>query len=276
MLSQEKGVRTMLKDITLGQYLHGNSLLHRMDPRTKLNGVLFFMIALFVMDDMLTFGIMVVATLTVIFISRIPWKFFWRGIKPLLFIVVLTVVLQMFMVPGEVLWQWKMFHITKEGLRQALFMGSRLILLVSITSILTLTTTPIVLTNGIEAMLQPFKKIGVPAHELAMIMTIALRFVPTLVEETDKIMKAQASRGADFESGNLIERVKALLPILVPLFLSALKRAEELAMAMEARGYHGGEGRTSLRELKFSKLDAIGLIVPILLFAGVLYLRIRY
>lgn len=157
------------------------------------------------------------------------------------------------MTPGEIVWQWKFLHATKEGLTMALFMGTRLVLLVSITSLLTLTTTPIVLTDGIEQMLNPFKKIGVPAHELAMMMTIALRFIPTLIEETDKIMKAQAARGADFESGNLIKRVKALVPILVPLFLSAFKRADELALAMEARGYHGGEGRTRLKELKFAK-----------------------
>ena len=264
----------MLKDITFGQYLPGNSVLHRMDPRTKLNGTLFFMIALFVMDNMLTFTIMVAASHFVILLSHVPWKFFWRGIKPMMFLVVLTVLLQMLMVPGEVVWEWKFLHITKEGLKQALFMGSRLILLVSITSILTLTTTPIVLTNGIESMLNPFKKIGMPAHELAMMMTIALSFVPTLVEETDKIMKAQAARGADFESGNFIERAKALLPILIPLFLNAFKRADELAMAMEARGYRGGEGRTSLRELKFGKIDVVGMILPILLLATVIGLRI--
>lgn len=259
----------MLKDITIGQYLPGNSLLHRLDPRSKINGVLFYMIALFVINNFAGFWLMLAISLALILMIRVSISYFLKGIKPLLIIIILTVLLQAFMTPGEVVWQWKFLHATKEGLTMALFMATRLILLVSITSLLTLTTTPIILTDGIEQMLNPFKKIGIPAHELAMMMTIALRFIPTLIEETDKIMKAQTARGADFESGNIIKRVKALIPILVPLFLSAFKRADELALAMEARSYHGGEGRTRLKELKFQTIDyiAFGIAFLILLLA---------
>ena len=266
----------MLKDITIGQYLPGNSLLHRLDPRSKINGILFYMIALFVINNFAGFWLMLGISLVLITISRIPLNYFFKGIKPLIVIIILTVFLQAFMTPGEIVWHWKFLHATKEGLTMALFMGTRLVLLVSITSLLTLTTTPIVLTDGIEQMLNPFKKIGIPAHELAMMMTIALRFIPTLIEETDKIMKAQAARGADFESGNLIRRVKALVPILVPLFLSAFKRADELALAMEARGYHGGEGRTRLKELKFTKLDYIAFGASFLILAAAIITRFYF
>ena len=229
----------MLKDITIGQYLPGNSFLHKLDPRTKILAVLLYMIALFVVNNFWGLGAMLLLSVVVILISKIPLRFFFRGIKAIAFIVLLTVALQMFMTPGEALWQWGFLTITKEGIRQAIFMGTRLLLLVSLTSILTLTTTPISLTDGIENLLKPFQRFGMPAHELAMMMTIALRFIPTLVEETEKIMQAQAARGADFESGNLVERAKAMIPLLVPLFLNAFKRADELAMAMEARCYHG-------------------------------------
>lgn len=266
----------MLKDITIGQYLPGNSLLHRLDPRSKINGVLFYMIALFVINNFAGFWFMLAISLALILMSRISLSYFFKGIKPLLIIIILTVILQAFMTPGEIVWQWKFLHATKEGLTMALFMATRLILLVSITSLLTLTTTPIILTDGIEQMLNPFKKIGIPAHELAMMMTIALRFIPTLIEETDKIMKAQAARGADFESGNIIKRVKALIPILVPLFLSAFKRADELALAMEARSYHGGEGRTRLKELKFQTIDYIAFGVALLILLVAIITRLYF
>lgn len=266
----------MLKDITIGQYLPGNSLLHRLDPRSKINGVLFFMIALFVINNFAGFWLMVAVSLVLILISRIPLRYFLKGIKPLVLIIILTVILQALMTPGEIIWQWKFLHVTKEGLMQALFMGTRLVLLVSITSLLTLTTTPIVLTDGIEQMLKPFKKIGIPAHELAMMMTIALRFIPTLIEETDKIMKAQSARGADFESGNLLSRVKAMIPILVPLFLSAFKRADDLALAMEARGYHGGEGRTRLKELRLHGRDYAAFISAALLLGAAVMTRVFF
>ena len=247
----------MLKDITIGQYFPGNSCLHKLDPRTKIIAVLLYMISLFLVNNFWGLGAMLVMSLVVVSISRIPLRFFFRGIKAIVFIVLLTVALQMFMTPGETIWELGLLHITKEGVRQAVFMGVRLVLLVSVTSILTLTTTPISLTDGIENLLKPFQKMGVPAHELAMMMTIALRFIPTLVEETDKIMKAQSARGADFESGNLIQRAKAMIPLLVPLFLNAIKRADELALAMEARCYHGGEGRTRLKVLRYGAQDAI-------------------
>ena len=245
----------MLKDITIGQYLPGDSFLHKLDPRTKIMAVVVYMISLFVVNNFWGLGAMLVLSLAIVLISRIPLRFFFRGIKAIVFIVLLTVILQMFMTPGESLVELGFLKITKEGVHQAVFMGTRLVLLVSVTSILTLTTTPIALTDGIENLLKPFQKVGVPAHELAMMMTIALRFIPTLVEETDKIMKAQAARGANFDSGNIVEKVKALVPLLVPLFLSAFQRADELAIAMEARCYHGGANRTRLKALQYTKRD---------------------
>ena len=209
----------MLKDITIGQYLPGHSFLHKLDPRTKILAVMIYMISLFIVNNFCGLGAMLVLSIAVVLVSKIPLKFFFRGIKAIVFIVLLTVALQMFMTPGEPLWQWGFLTITREGVRQAIFMGTRLVLLVSVTSILTLNTTPISLTDGIENLLKPFQRFGMPAHELAMMMTIALRFIPTLVEETEKIMKAQSARGADFESGNLIDRAKAMIPLLVPLFL---------------------------------------------------------
>lgn len=250
----------MLKDITIGQYISGHSFLHKMDPRSKIVAVMLYMIALFVINNGVGYGFIIGLSIFIVLISQVPLRFFLKGLKPMVFIVVLTVVLQMFMTPGDVLWQWGFLRLTREGIRQALFMGTRLILLVGITSVLTLTTTPISLTDGIEQLLKPLSKIGLPAHELAMMMTIALRFIPTLIEETDKIMKAQAARGADFESGNLLQRAKALIPLLVPLFLSAFKRADELAMAMEARCYRGGEGRTRMKQLHYTYRDYLVMV----------------
>lgn len=260
----------MIGDITIGQYYPGNSVLHRLDPRTKIIAILIYMIALFVVNNFYgLFGMMAISAI-IVMLSHIPIKYFFRGIKMIVFIVLLTVALQMFMTPGTVIWQWSIFKITIEGIRQAVFMGTRLVLLISITSILTLTTTPIALTDGIEQLLKPFQRIGVPAHELAMMMSIALRFIPTLVEETDKIMKAQASRGASFDSGNILEKVKALIPLLVPLFLSAFQRADELAIAMEARCYHGGSNRTRMKALQYTKVDTVArvLCICMLIFAG--------
>lgn len=263
----------MLKDITIGQYISGHSFLHKMDPRGKIIAVMLYMIALFVINNGIGYWSMLAVSIFIVLISQVPLKFFLKGLKPMVFIVVLTVVLQMFMTPGEVLWQWGFLRLTREGIRQAVFMGTRLVLLVGITSVLTLTTTPIALTDGIEQLLKPLSKIGVPAHELAMMMTIALRFIPTLIEETDKIMKAQAARGADFESGNLLQRAKALIPLLVPLFLSAFKRADELAMAMEARCYRGGENRTRMKQLRYTYRDAVAMIVMTLVLVGTIASR---
>lgn len=263
----------MLKDITIGQYLPGHSFLHKLDPRTKILAILFYMASLFIVNNFWGLGAMLLLSLVVVFISRIPLKFFFRGIKAIVFVVCLTVVLQMFMTPGETLWKWGFLTITREGIHQAIFMGTRLVLLVSVTSILTLTTTPISLTDGIENLLKPFQRFGLPAHELAMMMTIALRFIPTLIEETEKIMKAQAARGADFESGNLIERAKAMIPLLVPLFLNAFKRADELAMAMEARCYHGGENRTRLNALRYVYQDGVAGLLCISMVLGAFLTR---
>lgn len=258
----------MLKDITIGQYLPGDSFLHRLDPRTKIIAVLLYMIALFLVNNFWGLGAMLLLSVLIVCTSQIPLRFFFRGIKAIVFIVCLTVALQMFMTPGEPVWQWGFLAITKEGIRQAIFMGTRLVLLVSVTSILTLTTTPISLTDGIEHLLNPFRRFGMPAHELAMMMTIALRFIPTLIEETEKIMKAQSARGADFESGNLLERAKAMIPLLVPLFLNAFKRADELAMAMEARCYHGGENRTRLNALRYTGTDYVAAVCCLGMVAG--------
>ncbi len=253
----------MLGDITIGQYYPGNSLLHKLDPRTKIMAILVYMVSLFVVNNFYGLLGMLLISVAVVAISKIPIKYFFRGLKMILFIVLLTVALQIFMTPGTVIWQWGILKITAEGIRQAVFMGTRLVLLISITSILTLTTTPIALTDGIEHLLKPFQRVGVPAHELAMMMSIALRFIPTLVEETDKIMKAQAARGANFDSGNIIEKVKSLVPLLVPLFLSAFQRADELAIAMEARCYHGGSNRTRLKALHYTGKDMIAAAICI-------------
>jgi len=264
----------MLKDITIGQYIPGNSPIHRLDPRTKIIAVIIYMTALFVINNQVGYYTILLFSLAIILFSKVPINYFFKGFKPLFLIIILMVGLHIFMTPGTVVGTLGPLTITKEGIRQGVFMGTRLILLITVTSVLTLTTTPIALTDGIEKLLNPFKRIGVPAHELAMMMTIALRFIPTLIEETDKIMKAQMARGADFESGNLLQRAKALIPLLVPLFLSAFRRADDLAMAMEARCYRGGENRTRLKELKYSSLDAVAIVVISLLLAFAIYSRI--
>lgn len=261
----------MLKDITIGQYVKGNSILHRLDPRTKIFGMLAIMVALFLVNNWVGLVYAAVVVFAMLYLSQVPMKFYIKGIRPLLFILIFTAGIQIFLTPGTILWQWGILHITAEGVRLAIFMCSRLVLLVMTTSALTLTTTPIVLTDAVENLLSPFKRVGVPAHELAMMMTIALRFIPTLIDETDKIMKAQTARGASFDEGGLMNRARALLPILVPLFLSAINRATELAMAMEARCYyHGGEGRTRLHELSYAGRDRVAgvILVAILVVAG--------
>lgn len=257
----------MLKDITIGQYVKGDSILHRLDPRTKIFGMLAIMVALFFVNNWIGLVYAAVVVFAVLFASQVPLKFYIRGVKPLRWILLFTAAIQIFLTPGEIIWQWGILHITAEGVRLAIFMCVRLVLLVMTTSVLTLTTTPIVLTDAVENLLSPFKRIGVPAHELAMMMTIALRFIPTLIEEADKIMKAQMARGADFESGNLIKRAKNMIPILVPLFVSAFRRADELAMAMESRCYHGGEGRTRMNVLKFGRGDGAAAAAFIMLTA---------
>ncbi len=244
-----------MREITIGQYIPGNSLVHRLDPRTKILVTLAYMILLFALNNFYGYIFPVVFLILATILSRISVRYLLKGLKPLIFIITLTFVLNSFMIKGRVIYELGPLDITYEGLVQGAFMAIRLILLITGTSLLTLTTSPISLTDGIERLLSPFKKVGVPAHELAMMMTIALRFIPTLLEETDKIMKAQMARGADFESGNLINRAKNLVPLLVPLFISAFRRADDLAMAMEARCYRGGENRTRLKELKMTFID---------------------
>ena len=251
----------MIRDITLGQFYPGNSVIHRLDPRIKIMATLLYIVALFVVKDFAGFIAPFVLLEAVIIMARVPRRYIWRGLRPVLIIIAFTLAINLFMVRGEVLWQLGILHITREGVHTAVFMGIRLVLLIIGSTMLTLTTRPIGLTDGIEALLSPFKKIGLPAHELAMMMTIALRFIPTLLEETDKIIKAQQARGADFESGNLFRRAKALIPILVPLFISAFRIAQDLAMAMEARCYGCGVKRTRMNEIRFEKRDAIAAIL---------------
>lgn len=251
----------MLKNITIGQYFPGETIIHRLDPRVKLVATVAFILALFFINSFYPYILVVAFIFGVIKLSKVPVRYVIKGLKPLFLIISITFLINLFMTKGEILFELGPLDITKEGLMQATFMALRLIFLVMGTSLLTLTTSPISLTDGIERLLKPFSKIGLPAHELAMMMTIALRFIPTLLEETDKIMKAQMARGADFESGNIMNRAKSLVPLLVPLFVSAFRRADELAMAMEARCYRGGENRTRMKELKMEKIDftAIGI-----------------
>lgn len=256
----------MLKDITIGQYLPGESFIHKLDPRTKIVISLLFIICLFIVNKFVGYTLIVGFLLTVIIIAKIPFRFIVNGLKPVFLLVIFTAVLNIFMIKGTpetLLCKISFLSIYVEGLQTAAFMAIRLILLIIGTSLLTLTTSPIELTDGIEKLLRPIGK--EIAHELAMMMTIALRFIPTLIDETDKIMKAQKARGADFESGGLIQKAKNLVPLLVPLFISSFRRADELAMAMEARGYRGGVGRTRMKVLKFTSKDTIAFIVFVLI-----------
>ncbi|NMB02020.1 MAG: energy-coupling factor transporter transmembrane protein EcfT [Firmicutes bacterium] len=261
------------KNLTIGQHIPGDSLIHRLDPRTKILGTTFLIVLLFLVNGFIGYGLVALAIAAVIHISELPWRYVLRGLKPLFVILILTVGLNLFMTEGRVIFQVWFLSVTWEGLVRGLMMGTRLVLLIMGTSLLTLTTSPIQLTDGIETLLKPGRKIGIPAHELAMMMTIALRFIPTLLEETEKIMKAQMARGADFQSGGLMQRAKNLVPLLVPLFVNAFRRADDLAIAMEARGYRGGEGRTKFRELSFQRIDALALtlVVVFTLVVGFLF-----
>ena len=264
----------MLKDITLGQYFPGNTPVHRLDPRTKLLLLVLYMVALFCAKWFVSYALMLVFLITVTALGRIPLRSMTRGLKPMLIFIILTAVLNLFYTrEGKLLFEWKFIHVYSKGVETAFFMVLRIMMLICGTFLLTYTTSPIALTDGLESLLSPLKKLKVPVHELAMMMSIALRFIPTLIEETDKIMSAQKARGADFETGSLIRRAKALIPILVPLFVSAFRRADELATAMECRCYHGGEGRTRLKVLRFTRLDLIAFLVGGLLLAGVIVLR---
>lgn len=249
----------MIKDITIGQYIPGESFVHKLDPRVKILISLIYIVDLFIVSNFKGYIFITIFTLFSIIISKVQFRYIYKGLKPILVLAIITALLNMLMTSGNnpPLFQWKFITIYREGLILAAFMVLRLVFLIIGTSLLTLTTSPIELTDGIEKLLNPLKKIGIPAHELAMMMTIALRFIPTLMDETDKIMKAQMARGADFESGNLMQRAKSLIPILVPLFISSFRRADELAMAMESRCYRGGEGRTRMKQLRLTSKDLI-------------------
>ena len=246
----------MLKDITLGQYFPGTSVIHRLDPRTKLLGVILYIVALFLAKSWISYGVVLAFLILAVSVSKIPPKSIVSGMKPLVVILIFTGVLNLFYSDGGVVLVkiWKL-TITSEGLTRAIFMTSRILMLISGTFLLTYTTSPIALTDGLESLLGPLKKLHVPVHELSMMMCIALRFIPTLIEETDKIMNAQKARGADFENGSIIDRAKAVIPVLVPLFISAFRRADELATAMECRCYQGGEGRTKMKLLRYGRND---------------------
>lgn len=260
----------MFKNITLGQFFPGNSLVHKMDPRMKIILVFLFIVLVFFVKSLYGYIAIAVFVSLTIMVTGVPIRYILRGLKPIFFIVMLTFVLNALMTQGDdPYFTWKFISVTPAGLKNAAFLSIRLIMLVIGTQVLTLTTSPLGLTDGIEQLANPLKKIGFPAHEMAMMMTIALRFIPTLLTETDRIMKAQMSRGADFESGNLLRRAKNLVPLLVPLFVSAFRRADELALAMEARCYRGGEGRTRMKVLKMTKYDLYGSLWFALLIGAV-------
>ena len=264
----------MLKDITLGQYFPGNSIAHRLDPRTKILLVTLYIIALFSAKGLAGYLVMAATLAACVRVSHVGLKALVRGLKPLVVIIIFTGVLNICFTPAEhYLLEWGILRISAKGIQTALFMVVRIMLLVMGTFLMTYTTSPIRLTDGLESLLNPLKKVHVPVHELAMMMSIALRFIPTLIEETDKIMSAQKARGADFESGNLFQKAKALVPILVPLFISAFRRADELATAMECRCYHGGEGRTKLHVLKYQRRDYIALTGGAVILVLVVVLR---
>lgn len=264
----------MIRDITLGQYYASDSMIHRLDPRTKIIATLLFIVELFLVNSFVGFFVCGIALFIVVAMSKVPLSFILRGLKPIFLILAFTFLLNIFMVDGEVIWSWRFLKITVEGVYRAVFMGIRLVLLIIASSLLTLTTKPIELTDGLEKLMWPLGKLGLPTHEIAMMMSIALRFIPTLLQETDKIMKAQQARGADFETGNLIQRAKALIPILIPLFISAFHIASDLAMAMEARCYRGGKGRTRMNAIHFGRNDLIAVIFIVILLAAVIICRI--
>ena len=264
----------MLKDITLGQYFPGQSIIHRLDPRTKLIMLVVYIVALFLAESWVSYGLMFLFLVTVIWLSTIPLKSILRGMKPLVMILIFTGVLNLFFTQeGEVIFHFWILTMTTGGLSRAVMMMSRILMLITGTFLLTYTTSPISLTDGLESLMGPLKAVKVPVHELSMMMCIALRFIPTLIEETDKIMSAQKARGADFESGKLIERAKALIPILVPLFISAFRRADELATAMECRCYQGGEGRTKMKQLHYTRIDFAAFGVVALVVAAIVVLK---
>lgn len=256
--------------VIIGQYYPGQSMIHKMDPRAKLLAVFVFVIIIFLASTWVGYGVVCVFTLAALMLGRIPLRYIYKGLRPVILIILFTLILNLlFTHSGTILFKWKWLEVTSGGIRQSVFISIRLLAIVLMTTLMTLTTTPIEITDGLEALLAPFKKVKFPVHEFALMMSISLRFIPTLMEETEKIMKAQSARGAEFSSGSFLQRVKSIVPLLVPLFVSAFKRAEELAMAMEARGYRGDVGRTKLRELSWKRRDSF-LMVTMALLAVIL------
>ena len=253
---------SILKDITIGQYIPGNSLIHQMDPRAKIIALIIYIVSVFFVKTFTGFGIVLIFSIVLLLLSKLSLAYFFKGLRPVMFLIAFTIILNFFMTKGgTILLRVGSLTIESVGVEKGIFMSLRLIFLVVTTSLLTLTTSPISLTDGIEFILKPFKRVGVPSHEIAMMMTIALRFIPTLMEESQKIMRAQMARGADFESGGFLQRAKAMVPLLVPLFVSAFRRADDLAVAMESRCYRGGENRTRMKELAVSAVDYLALIL---------------
>ena len=263
----------MLKDITLGQFFPGDSLLHRLDPRTKIVLLFFFLAAIFVFDSPLAYAALTAFTAALIAVSRVPLLLMLKALKPLSWIIAFTFVIHLVSTPGDAFFHVWIFDLTWQGAAKGFFIALRLALLILLSALLTYTTSPLALTDALETLMQPAKRVGVPAHEIAMMMTIALRFVPTLIEEADKIMKAQQARGADFTEGSVIERVKGFVPVLVPLFISAFRRADDLALAMEARCYRGGVGRTQMKALRISSIDYVAYAFGALIFAALAALK---
>ncbi len=263
----------MIRDITLGQYYKTESIIHSLDPRTKIIVITIFIVSLFLGTDFFTYPLAILFLGLIIYLSRVPLSFMLKGLKSIFIIIIITVLLNLFFTKtGTVLFAWRWFVITSGGIRLAFFMGLRLTMLIIGSSVLTLTTTPLSLTDGLEKLLKPLEKIRVPAHEIAMMMTISLRFIPILLEETDKIMKAQMARGADFNSGGFVQKAKNMIPILVPLFVSAFRKARDLALAMEARCYRGGEGRTRMKELRYKKIDSLSFLLSILYLLLIIFM----
>lgn len=264
----------MMEKMIFGRYIPGDSFVHKLDPRSKLIFVFVFIAIVFLANNAVTYALLLVFTFLTVLVSRIRLYFLINGLKPILFLLVFTFLLHIFFTQeGDLLWKWKVIEIYEEGLRQGIFISVRFLVLVFITSILTLTTSPISITDGMEVLLNPFKRFKLPVHELALMMSISLRFIPTLMDETDKILKAQMARGSDITSGTIKERIKAVVPLLIPLFVSAFKRAEDLAVAMEVRGYRGGEGRTRYRQLKWDWRDTTIMVLAVLIAAVLWLLR---
>ena len=264
----------MFKEVSLGQYYQADSVIHRLDPRVKLVGTLLYMISLFVFNNIFCYAVAALLLASVMMLCKVPVGYMFKGIRAVLFIMLFTVVFNVFFTTGDILFEFGIIHISKEGIKMAVLMLVRLTLLIVSASIMTLTTTPNRLTDGLEKLFRPLKLFKAPVHEVALMMSIALRFIPILSEETDKIVKAQTARGAKFDSKKLIERVKSLIPLIVPLFVSAFRRASDLALAMEARGYHGGEGRTKLYPLKYEGRDFVSYIILALYVAVIVFLGI--